>query len=492
MVGSTSALTPTDNTPALRVPPKWSFSIGFHYSTFISLDGSSLYYSSSALPPWVEFDQKGITFDGVVPHLPDNTTTDFKFVLYGSDRQGYSAVFQTFHLIIAAHELSQTTPLVPMNLTSGQKFNTTLDAFDLSGIVLDNSTIHSLANFSGTIDTSAYPWFTSSSNMSLAGTAPMGPMTVILPFSLTATDINQTLHTNLTVNIVASVFKSADLPTWIAPPGSYLDLDLSQYFINSKVDPDLNVTIVSPDAPWLKYNGQNFHISGDAPSSSSGQKQKFAVTILARPLESDIVYQAQLPVTLGDQTVTSGTVSNASSGKRTRTILVAIFGSVIPLIAVVVIIVCCTRHQRDLRNQQKGMTVVDEKGMVYWREKGGLDGFATYESNNALDDSEKRTEFQQVFVTPPPSGDGGEEAAAVTPASVIPGGKIRKADFFQRMKDSVGRRARQRPEISRPVVSHAANAPLVNVDVPTHRVTISRQEDFEDRCVLCLCYNNGN
>ena len=60
--------------PALRVPPSWSFSIGFSGATFLPSPGSSEELSFSArlangdpIPDWLVFEEDTITFGGVTP-----------------------------------------------------------------------------------------------------------------------------------------------------------------------------------------------------------------------------------------------------------------------------------------------------------------------------------------------------------------------------------------------------------------------------------------
>lgn len=104
--------------PALRVPSKWSFSIGFQGNTFNATD--NLYYyvllsDGSAPPDWIQFDQNTITIDGVSPSTPQNLT----LALHGSDQAGYTSTVLPFNLIVADHEVSQSSSSLPtINITA--------------------------------------------------------------------------------------------------------------------------------------------------------------------------------------------------------------------------------------------------------------------------------------------------------------------------------------------------------------------------------------
>ena len=80
--------------PTLRIPSKWSFSIGFNYKTFAA--NNSLYYSpsqadGSPLPDWVDFNAHAMTFNGYAP-APGFSDTPLShtlsLTLHASDQQG--------------------------------------------------------------------------------------------------------------------------------------------------------------------------------------------------------------------------------------------------------------------------------------------------------------------------------------------------------------------------------------------------------------------
>ncbi|KAI8974761.1 hypothetical protein BD414DRAFT_517395 [Trametes punicea] len=217
--------------PALRVPPKWSYSIGFQYDTFIA--PNSLYYAAtqadgSPLPDWVNFNDRAMmTFDGRVVSL----------VLHASDQEGYSAASLPFDLVVAAHDLS-------MSMSSLPTINVTADtaslnsAADLSGVLLDGEPV-SPSNITSleidTLDLESWP----------GGQPPSDFSSGVLSVTLTSS-VNQTLQTFVTIAAVPSFFSTPDLQPILVKPGSSLSFDLIQFFSNhsglGKQDLDVNLT----------------------------------------------------------------------------------------------------------------------------------------------------------------------------------------------------------------------------------------------------------
>jgi axial budding pattern protein 2 len=125
-----SALPPLVNAggsvPGLRLPPSWSFSIGIRGDTFLSPSGRSLFYSSSPLPPWVTFNPRTYTFDGVTP---STSSEQLEIVVRGSERKGYSdpPAEERFWISVASEELHLSGPAssngaLTANVTAGEDF----------------------------------------------------------------------------------------------------------------------------------------------------------------------------------------------------------------------------------------------------------------------------------------------------------------------------------------------------------------------------------
>jgi len=123
---STSAL--FSGRPALRIPPSWSFSIGFESNTFSDVVRYAISQADgSAPPPWLRFDNASSTLSGVTPHIrPDDPPTTIPLSLHGIDRNGYSSAQSPFDVVVAAHELRSVRPLPTINVTTAAPFNLSL------------------------------------------------------------------------------------------------------------------------------------------------------------------------------------------------------------------------------------------------------------------------------------------------------------------------------------------------------------------------------
>ena len=114
--------------PTLRIPPSWSFSIGFQSGTFSDVIRYAVSQADgSAPPPWLKFDNVSGTLSGVAPYLrPNDPPTVVPLSLHGVDQNGYSSAQSPFDVVVAAHDLISTRPLPTINVTTGAPFNLSL------------------------------------------------------------------------------------------------------------------------------------------------------------------------------------------------------------------------------------------------------------------------------------------------------------------------------------------------------------------------------
>ena len=126
VVDSTSAL--SSGRPSLRIPPSWSFSIGFQSGTFRDVTRYAISQADgSAPPPWLRFDGISGTLSGVAPYIgPDDPPAIIPLSLHGVDQNGYSSARSSFDVVVAAHELKSIRPLPTINVTLGSSFNLSL------------------------------------------------------------------------------------------------------------------------------------------------------------------------------------------------------------------------------------------------------------------------------------------------------------------------------------------------------------------------------
>ncbi|KAI0353439.1 hypothetical protein OH77DRAFT_1591427 [Trametes cingulata] len=308
LISNTSAL--YNSRPALRVPPKWSYSIGFQYNTFVA--PNSLYYAAtqadgSPLPDWVNFNERAMTFGGVTPH-PEQLTGPklVSLVLHASDQEGYSAASVPFDLVVAAHDLSLATGSLPtINVTTDAAFSLTLNsAVDFSGVLLDGEPISPANITSLDIDVSGLEsWLRyNATSRTLSGQPPGDFSSGILPVTL-GSSVNQTLHTNVTIAAVPSFFTTPDLQPILVNPWDGFTFDLVQYFSNSsglgQQNSDVNLT-AAYDPPqagdYLRFDSTTAQLSGTVPSDVSYAHISVTFTAYSRITHS--TSHTSLPVSL--------------------------------------------------------------------------------------------------------------------------------------------------------------------------------------------------
>jgi axial budding pattern protein 2 len=246
LLSQTSAL--RSNNPALRIPPRWSFSIGLDGSMYQAEAG--LYYAAlradgSPLPDWIDFDEMTITFNGVTPGGQDNQAPQrLSLTLHASDQQGYSAGSEPFDMFIAEHELSASPACLPtINITASTSFNLSLTSpADFTGMYIDGNAIQPENITSLDIDVSKFSQWLKYDPMtrSLSGTPPDDLQNgQALPVVL-GTPFNQSLLTSFSLAIVPSFFTTVTLPVMAAQDDVYFLL--TSYFANTSKNDDVKLT----------------------------------------------------------------------------------------------------------------------------------------------------------------------------------------------------------------------------------------------------------
>ncbi|KAI0644357.1 hypothetical protein C8Q79DRAFT_975620 [Trametes meyenii] len=360
LVSNTSAL--YNSRPALRVPPKWSYSIGFQYNTFVA--PNSLYYAASQadgspLPDWINFDERALTFGGVTPR-PEFLTGPHtvSLLLHASDQEGYSAASVPFDLVVAAHDVSLTATSLPtINLTTGAPFQLALNsAVDFAGVLVDGDPVAPSNVSALDIDTSGLEsWLRyNGTTKTLSGQPPEDFSSGILPVALT-TSVNQTLQTTLTVAAVPSFFTTPDLQPLLVNPGSSLSLNLAQYFSNSsglgKQNSDVNLTAAFDPleaGDYLAFDSGSAHLSGTVPQTVS--YPHIAVTFTAYSHVTHSTSHTTLPISLSTtdyahQHNATGGLSTAARAKLLLGLKIA-FGAISAFVAIAIafaVLRRCTR-----------------------------------------------------------------------------------------------------------------------------------------------------
>lgn len=267
--------------PALRIPPKWSYSIGIDGQTFIS-DGDVFYDAlqsdGSPLPSWIMFNPKALTFNGVtLKEDVEATPYTLSLALHASDQKGYTSSVLYFDIIVAPHELSGCSPLPTINVTAEEPFSLLLGSpSDFAGVAIDGSDIQPSNISTLSIDTSQYPGLkydgqtrTLSGNLldshgSASFQRPLLPVTLITTF-------NESLHTNVSIALVPSYFSCDELPVLSVGEDGDIQFSLAPFHSNStsaEQGGEVNLT-ASFDPPescnFLSFDRATERLSGTAP-----------------------------------------------------------------------------------------------------------------------------------------------------------------------------------------------------------------------------------
>ncbi|KAI1784016.1 hypothetical protein LXA43DRAFT_1077528 [Ganoderma leucocontextum] len=309
LVSNTSAL--YNSRPALRIPPKWSFSIGFQSNTFLA--PNDVYYAArkadgGQLPGWIDFNEHELTFDGVTPPAANLTLPHIvQVALHASDQYGYTASSIPFDIVIAAHDFALATPtntLPTINVTTDQSFQLTLNsAADFSGVTLDGQPIEPNNITTLEIDTSGLEsWLHyDQQTKTLTGNPPEEFTTGVLPVVLRS-NVNQTLHTKVTLAAVPSFFSAAELDPVLVTPGNNLSYNLAWHFSNASglgrnTDIELSAAYSPIEAGYfLTFDSGSDQLTGAVPANTSYNHVGITFTAYSRITHS--TSHASLPLSL--------------------------------------------------------------------------------------------------------------------------------------------------------------------------------------------------
>lgn len=280
---SAASFLAADPVPALRIPPKWSFSIGFEYDTFVleTDPNADVFYAAlqrdgSPLPSWVRFDTKSITLDGVTPPpTVSPSPTYLALALHASDEEGFSGASLPFDLYVASHEVSLSSSLPTINVTADAPFSVALNSpADFSGILLDGEPLKPADIVTLQVDTSFYgEWLQyDTSSRTLSGDAPKGDgKPTLLPVTI-ATTVNQTIETNVSLAIVPSYFSADPLQPVLIQVGDTLHFSLNEFFSNATKQDDVTLSAsFDPEesTQFLTFDTSAANLSGTVPTNFS-------------------------------------------------------------------------------------------------------------------------------------------------------------------------------------------------------------------------------
>ncbi|WVQ93181.1 hypothetical protein IAU59_000245 [Kwoniella sp. CBS 9459] len=328
--------------PGVRVPPNWSFSLGFTPSTFAA--PSRVFYSASmkdgsALPGWLGFNNQTVTFDGVTPPVTGGST--FEVVLSGSDVWGFSDIQDSFSIVVATHDLQVVTQPV-VNMTMGYNTDMSLknlvrqslsldgedgkvDMSDLTGIELDTSSISWLRYYTD--------------NISITGVPPTSQtIATELPLRITD-DYGDSLNTTLQLAFFPSVFNTERPDSINLEINKQSSIDLDQYFTGTSTSRNPTNLTASFDpkeaSSWLSLSSDQKALAGTPPNDV--KYDQVTVALRAQDLVTNAYSRSILTVALRSNGTTLEHTRPARMnglGKGTKVAL----GIVCSLVAVLIIL----------------------------------------------------------------------------------------------------------------------------------------------------------
>ena len=351
------------NYPGARVPPGWSFSMGFEPSTFIA-PTRVFYYAAlvdgSPLPPWLTFNNQTVTFDGVAPYLMSKTER-YDIVVAGSDTFGYADVTESFNLTIANHELGLTNAsAMSLNITEGTWSTVPLDSLLANSVSLDGRSItdKGIANLQVT---SPVDWLSyTPANQSLSGVPPMSQSPINLPIVIT--DIyGDALNISLAIFFTPSLFLSQLLGPILINSTDAFTVDLDQVALRKTGDTLSINAMFTPDvaSQWIKLKDHT--LTGTIPPNIT--YSNVMVDLRAKDRITNAISTATLALALAPQAIQSASDRAAASrglSKSVKIILGSIIGSVAVIMALMLALVM--RKRRKEKQAEKAIREMNDQG----------------------------------------------------------------------------------------------------------------------------------
>ena len=474
-----SALHMTQN-PTLRIPPGWSFSIGFDGDTFTGMDDiryTVLQADGSPLPSWIPFNSDEITLNGVTPPLDELLSPYLTLALHVSDRSGFSIASELFDVVIAAHEVYASSRGLPaVNITSSSTLDVLFDSqiyFD--GVFVDGAPLDLQNLVLLEIDVSRYTWLHyDADSRRLTGQLPTDFSTwnaTVLPVILN-TVYNQTLHTQVKLASVPSYFLKDPLPQISAVPGKEIQFHLRPFLSNATSgDVDLTASYGPADASsYLHFDKSSAVLSGSIPSPGKIDYSLVTVSFYAFSYLTHSTSHTSLPISFAptDHEHTQPATGSPFRGPRKRLALglgiaLALLGGLLVLGVLLAALRCFARPPDPALTGEAATQAMTESDRQWYGI--GDAGQAEYMSNNAEKGLGIRTNCRQGelgiglprAMTSAPSND---ERLSASP------GQLSKAEFLGRLRATVRKvssryRSARKSAISRPVLVLEAGDPRI-------------------------------
>lgn len=457
--------------PGVRVPPNWSFSLGFEPWTYTNANGAKVYYSANMvdgapLPDWLYFNNNSVTFDGVAPGLANATT--FQVVLAGADVLGFQDIKESFNITVSARNFTAVAEgqSRAINMTAdGGMVDMVVDLAALGILRIDDKpvkpddvSIVSLDLAASKVDGLRYV----EANSSLVGTVDKGmaDKQVAIPINV-VDNWGDMLNTTLQLAFVPSAFKQAHLPPSILTPGQEYKVDLKEFLGNAKDALNMTTTAVDPAKAASFISLDKDHVlSGKVPDDVD--YETVTVHLLAVSDKTNASSRADIVFSLtgnGTEPATLAAHKKLPTGAIVAVAVISSIAGAILLLGLILLLLRKLRKRKDtasdkgighLAKKRRRRPSDMERGVWEARE------YNNEAPANEENGSDKGSESPSMMVEHG-SGVGDAQRRPLTPPpQPFPFGGPRKLSLWQRMKPSAllgSARPESRVKISRPIVT---------------------------------------
>jgi hypothetical protein len=453
--------------PGVRVPPNWSFSLGFQSWTYTNPSGTKVFYSAnmvdgSPLPDWLYFNNDSVTFDGVAPST--SKTQVYQVLLAGGDVPGFQDISQSFNITISPTNFTEVAEglRVPFNVTAdGRSVNASLNVTTIGDWLVDGKAIHQTDLSAFDIDIAASKvdglQFDKTTG-SLTGTVPadMAGKKVSVPVGLVHKS-GEVLNSTLNIAFLPSIWKQVQLEPSVLTKGQDYKVDLRDSLNNHNEPFDLSYK-VDPEkaAPFVHIDSAKDHIiSGNFPSDVDYDSVKVQLTAVHR--DTRAVSTAELQLSLSGHGTEPATLAARHGLSKSAIIAIASVCSLVGAILLFGLILCCLRRSRK---RQESETGIAHYAGASDAELGDAEKSEFRKSSLAEEYAKKMTGSNISM-----AGTHGSISTAAAPVSrvVLPHllsglpGKSPKQTMLEKINPFNKPRPKSRVKISKPIVTPSLN-----------------------------------
>ncbi|RXK39005.1 hypothetical protein M231_03735 [Tremella mesenterica] len=354
--------------PGVRVPPRWSFSIGLDPDTFVG-SGTRIYATATQsdgtpLPTWLRWNNKTLTFDGVSPLLSSTGSEVFSLAIGASDTYGYTDVRQDMKIVVSSSTLV-VSPLT-LNVTAGQNISDSLQSSLLSelldGRVMNDGEPLERDQYNVSIETDCLPWLTfDPTSLKLEGMVPQSQSgSQILPLVIRDA-IGGFDNSSISLAFYPSAWNVMSTPSINVVPGQQISVDLKPYLISPDERSNLALSVQNSDGSspsGIAVDSSVFSITGMVPTSSP-QSQQFIVKALDERYNTSSLLQVNFDLTpaiapVGLDVPLNTPSSNPGRHHKIAAIIGAILGSLaLLLLGALALFLLRRRKQRPTEREDE-------------------------------------------------------------------------------------------------------------------------------------------